>query len=86
MNEANIEYLDVTPNIKRVRMMNDVKDPPTDGQPFNGSPIRPVRLYYRSCHGSNTIGGVGALNSMPLHGVVPLRRSVILSDSSHSIN
>lgn len=31
------------------------------------------------------LGGVGASNGMPLHGVVPLPRSVFLSDSSHSI-
>ena len=88
VNEASIEGLDVTPNIHHIKGDTDVRDPPTDGEPFHGSPIRPVPLCSGSRQGPNPIGGVGASNGTPLHGGTPILKgsTVFLSDSSHSIS
>ena len=84
VNEASIEGLDVTPNIDHVKRVHDVRDPPTNAEPYHESPIRPTPLYLGTCQGPNTLGGVGASNGTPLHIVTRILRgsTVFLSDSS----
>ena len=82
VNDANIEGVDVTLNIERVRKVDEVRDP------FHQSPIRPAPLYSGSRQAPNTLGGLGASNGTPLHGVTPTLRgsTVLLSDSSYTVN
>ena len=87
VNEPSVEGLDDTPNITYVKKVIDGRDPPTDCDPLDGSPIRPVPPSLLSRQGPNPLGGVGVPNGTPLFGgTPPLKGStVILSDSSHSI-
>ena len=79
--------MDDTPNFTHVKNVIDGRDPPTDCDPLDGSPIRPVPPSLLSRQGLNPLGEVGGLNGTPLYGgTPPLKEStVILSDSSHSI-
>ena len=65
----------------------DSRDPPTDCDPLDGSPIRPVPPSLLSRQGLNPLGGVGIQNGTPLYGETlhPIWSTVLLSDSSHSI-
>lgn len=45
VNDANIEGLDVTPNTECVKRINDVRDLPTNDEPFHESSIRSAPLY-----------------------------------------
>ena len=87
VNETNNEGVDGTPNIHHVKRVIDGRDPPTDCDPLDGSPIRLVPPPSLSRQGPNPLGGVGVPNGSPLYrGTSPPRGStVILSDSSHSI-
>ena len=87
VNEASIEYLDGTANIDHVKRVIDGRDPPTDCDPLEGSPIRLIPPPSLSRQGPNPLGGVGVPNATPLYRVTPPPRgsTVLLSDSSHSI-
>ena len=65
----------------------DSRDPPTDCDPLDGSPIRPKPPSLLSRQGLNSLGGVGIQNGTPLYGETlhPIWSTVLLSDSSHSI-
>ena len=87
VNKTSNEGLDGTPNIDHVKRVIDGTYPPTDCDPLDGSPIRPVPPSSLSREGPNPLGGVGAPNGTPLYRVTPPLRgsTVLLFDSSHSI-
>ena len=87
VNETSIEGLDGFPNINHAKRIIDGRDPLTDCDPLDGSPIRQVPPPSLSRQGPNPLGGVGVQNGTPLYGVTPPLRgsTVLLSDSSHSI-
>ena len=62
VNEPSIEGLDDTPNITHVKKIIDGRDPPTDCDPLDGFPIRPVPPSLLSRQGLNPLGGVGVPN------------------------
>ena len=85
--ETNIESLDDTSDIDHVKRVVDGRDPPTDGEPFGGSPTRSVHPCLASRQRPNHLGGVGAPNGISLYGITHTQRGsfVFLSDFSHSI-
>ena len=87
VNEPSIEGLDGTPNIDHVKKIIDSRDPPTDCDSLDGSPIRPIPPSLLSRQGLNSLGGVGVPNGTPLYGVTPPPKgsTVLLSNFSHSI-
>jgi hypothetical protein len=88
VNETNIEGLDGNPNINHLKRVIDGRDLPTDCDPLEESPIRPAPPPSLFRQGSNPLGGIGVPNGTPMYGVTPslIRSTVLLSDSSHSIN
>ena len=87
VNDTNNEGLDGISNFEHVKMVNDSRDPSTDCDPLDGSPIRLVPPPSLSRQGPIPLGGVGVPNSTPLYGGTPPQRgsTVFLSDSFHSI-
>ena len=87
VNEPTIEGLDGISNIDHVKKIIDGRDPPTDCDPLEGSPIRLVPPPSLSRQGSNPLGGLGVPNCTSFHGLrtPPRGSTVLLSDSSYSI-
>ena len=87
VNEPNIECMDGTANIDNVKRVIDSREPPTDCDPLDESPIGLVPPPSLSRQVPNPLGGVGVPNVTPLYRGTshPRGSTVFLSDSSHSI-
>ena len=79
------EVVDLSVNEPTIDVL-DGRDPPTNCDPLEGSPIRLVPPRSLSRQGPNPLGGVGVPNGTHYHGLTPPPRgsTVLLSDSSHS--
>ena len=65
VNDTNNEGVDGTPNIDHVQKIIDGRDPPTDCDPLDGSPIRLVHPPSLSRQRPIPLGGVGIPNGIP---------------------